>query len=99
GADGFAGAPGSVRAGAAAPPDGIRRRERRRRVAHQGGGGRGAADDTGARAQLVGSAVARRSADPPGRGGLVPVSAGRDPRKTLVVALCGGIGGAKLALG
>ena len=27
------------------------------------------------------------------------MSAARDPRKTLVVALCGGIGGAKLALG
>src|SRR5207247_1175442 len=52
----------------------------------------------GARPVLVGTALARRRADPRGRRGLVPVSAG-DPRKSLVIALCGGIGGAKLVLG
>src|SRR5260370_7284685 len=99
GADGFARAPRSVRARAARHPNRIRRRDRQRRVAHHGAGGRGAADGAGARARLVGSALARRSADPLGRGGLVPVSAAGDPRKTLVVALCGGGGGAKVALG
>src|SRR5258708_35368182 len=99
GADRFARAPRSVGARAARPPTGIRGRARQRGVAHQGAGGRGAADGAGARPRLVGGAVARRRADPLGRGGLVPVSAAGDPRKTLVVALCGGVGGAKLALG
>src|SRR5262249_29388361 len=99
GADWFSRASRSGRGRAARHPNRIRRRDRQRRVPHHGAGRRGAADGAGARAVLVGSAVARRRADPPGRGGLVPVSAAGDPRKTRVVALCGGIGGAKLALG
>src|SRR5215813_9275504 len=109
GADGHARSPRSVRARAACHPNRIRRRDRQRRVAHHGASGRGAADGAGARPQLVGTALARRRADPLGRRGLVPVSAAghppktnppkTNPPKTLVVALCGGIGGAKLALG
>ena len=53
----------------------------------------------GAWPHLVGSARAGRHADPRGGRGPVPVSAAEASGKSLVVALSGGIGGAKLVLG
>ena len=46
-----------------------------------------------------GAAIAGREPGPPRRRGFVPVSAGTTPVRSRVVALSGGIGGAKLVLG
>ena len=72
---------------------GLRRRDRRRRLARAGPGQRGAACHPGARPRLDGARQPGLRAGAARRRGHVPVSKG------LVVALSGGVGGAKLALG
>src|SRR5271166_1663525 len=82
--------PRPFRSGIAGDRDRLCRRDRRRRRASDGPGRRSRADGGGARAQLVGPREIRRRDDPPGRARPLPMS---------VLALSGGIGGAKLALG
>src|SRR5947209_8941073 len=86
-----------VRARTARDANRVRRRDRQRRVARDGTSGRRPAGRAGARAHLVAGAHPRRRVDPPGRGG--PVSMSAAGKRNLVVTLCAGIGGARLALG
>src|SRR5262249_11790157 len=72
------------------------RRDRERGIAAYGARRRGAAGCAGARPFLVGGAIVGGRTDPRAGGGLVPVSSSRG---SLVVALAGGTGGAKLVCG
>src|SRR5207253_636763 len=84
-----------VRPHAGSHRDRLCRRDRRRRLAGPGPGRRGDADRPGARPQLVGPRGTRRGDRPPAGARPVPMSRANGS----VLALSGGVGGAKLALG
>src|SRR6185437_9985760 len=84
--------PGSVRACAAPHGGGSCRRDCLGRLRAHGAGQRGSPGDSGARRGISGAPPARRGSHSPTPAGSLPVT-GR------VVALCGGVGGAKLAQG